>query len=70
MRSTITEHERLRRRSGRTVTGLAREMNYSHTYVSRVEGGEIPASPAYRAKYENIVGVPEDWAFNDDGYAK
>lgn len=59
VRAVISTHEILRRQAGYTVTALARELGVSHTYVSRVEGGEITPSPRYREGAARALGVAE-----------
>jgi len=58
-RQVITEHERLRRQAGYTVTGFAKALGVSHCLVSRIEGGQVTASPRYREKASALLGVPE-----------
>jgi transcriptional regulator with XRE-family HTH domain len=48
---------------GYSVTALASEIGYSHTYVSRVEGGQIPASARYRKAVSKALRVPEAMIF-------
>ena len=59
VRREVSAHELLRRRAGFSVTELARELGVSHTYVSRVESGEIGASPRYREAAAGALGVYE-----------
>jgi transcriptional regulator with XRE-family HTH domain len=55
----ITEHERLRRLIGLSVTGLADRMGYSHGYISMVEAGHSRPSARYRRAAALALGVPE-----------
>lgn len=59
----ITEHERLRRLRGLSVTDMARETGFSHGYVSMVEGGQERGSARYRAAATRVLGVPEGMVF-------
>lgn len=59
----ITEHERLRRLRGLSVTEQARETGFSHAYVSMVEGGQLKASERYRAAAARVLRVPEATLF-------
>jgi transcriptional regulator with XRE-family HTH domain len=69
LKQAITRHEEIRRRSGYTVTALARAASYSHPYVSRVESRDIPASAKYRLAVSGLLGVPEDLIFDEGGWA-
>ena len=64
VRKEITAHEIARRRAGFTVTALARRIGVSHTYVSRVECGEILPSPRYSAEAARLLGLPEGELFD------
>ena len=68
-RQTITRHEQFRRQSGYTVTGLAKTVGVSHTYVSRIEGQHVKASARYRKKAARLFGVREALLFDKDGRA-
>ena len=61
---TISEHERLRRRAGYSVTGLAQALGFTHSYVSQVEAGLDP-SARYRRAFAEHIGVAEALVFND-----
>ena len=69
-RTKVTEHERTRRAHGLGVGDLAAEVTVSHAYVSQIEGGQIPASPAYRRRVGALLGVPEKVLFDERGYAR
>ena len=69
-RAVITKHEEVRRQTGYTVTGLARAFGMSHTYVSRIEGQEIPASDRYRRLVARLFGVRQALLFSEDGRAR
>jgi transcriptional regulator with XRE-family HTH domain len=60
----ISTHEEFRRRRGFTVTELARAIDFSHAYVSRVEGGDLRPSARYRAAVAKALRVPEDVVFD------
>jgi transcriptional regulator with XRE-family HTH domain len=62
----ITEHERLRRRAGFSVTGFGTATGYSHTYVSRVESGDLRPSSEYRRKAAKVLRVPERLLFGEE----
>ena len=64
VRRCITAHEEIRRRSGFTVTELARKIGFSHAYVSRVEGRGLHPSPRYRKAVAQALGVPEELLFD------
>lgn len=70
VRTRITKHEEHRRSQGYSVTGLARELDRSHTYVSRVESGEISASPWYRSRVSELLEVSEQDLFDGDGVVR
>lgn len=55
--------EEVRRRCGYSVTELARQIGFSHAYVSRVEGGDLRPSPRYRVAVAGVLRVPEDVIF-------
>lgn len=55
----ISEHERLRRRAGLTVTEFARVVGFSHAYVSQIETGRLRPSSRYRSAAAIALGVPE-----------
>jgi transcriptional regulator with XRE-family HTH domain len=59
----ITEHERLRRLRSLSVTEMALETGFSHSYVSQVEGGYLPPSDRYRAAAARVLGVPVEALF-------
>jgi transcriptional regulator with XRE-family HTH domain len=61
----ITEHERLRRLRGLSVTGMAVETAFSHSYVSQVEGGHLPPSDRYRAAAARVLGIPVEALFSE-----
>ena len=61
----FSRHEEIRRRRGYTVTGLARALGFSHAYVSRVEGGQVPPSPRYRRAVSKLLKVPEEFLFGE-----
>ena len=63
MRREISEHERIRRKRGYTLTALAREIGVSRTYCSLVEGGLEKPSVRYREAASRALGVPEDLLF-------
>ena len=69
-RTRISEHERARRARGLGVGALGAGIDVSHAYVSRIEGGQIPASPAYRRRVSKLLGVPEKVLFDDQGFAR
>jgi transcriptional regulator with XRE-family HTH domain len=56
---TITEHERIRRLEGRSVTGMAEATGFSHALVSMVEARTVKPSARYRAAACRVLGVPE-----------
>ena len=62
----ITEHERLRRLTHRSVTELAREIGFSHSYVSQVESGRVRPSLRYRKAVARALGMPEGVLFGDE----
>ena len=64
VRRSITAHEEIRRRTGLTVTGLARVVGFSHAYVSRVEGRDLRPSARYREAVAQALGVPEELLFD------
>jgi transcriptional regulator with XRE-family HTH domain len=64
----ITEHERFRRLLGLSVTEQARRTEFSHAYVSMVEGGQVRASARYRAAASRVLGVPESALFPELGH--
>ena len=66
VRQEITRHEEFRRRRGYGVTALARAIGYSHTYVSRVEGGQVKPSPRYRRAVARLLKVPEELIFGEE----
>lgn len=68
-RTVITRHEQFRRQAGYTVTGLAKAIGVSHTYVSRIEGQEVPASARYRKAAARLFGVRQALVFDQDGRA-
>jgi transcriptional regulator with XRE-family HTH domain len=63
MRRTISKHEEIRRLRGFTVSALAEEIGFSHSYVSLVEGGLEKPSARYRKAAARVLGVPEDLIF-------
>jgi transcriptional regulator with XRE-family HTH domain len=63
VRPVITRHERARRRAGYSVSAVARTLGVSHTYVSRVESGEIDPSSRYRTVISELFGVAEETLF-------
>lgn len=69
VRRTISPHEQFRRRAGYSVTGLAKALDYSHSYVSQVEGGSLPPSEEYRRRFCELLGVPEDMVFDGEDAA-
>ncbi len=69
-RTRVTEHERARRTRGLGVVSLGTKVDVSHAYVSRIEGGRVPASAAYRRKVAKILGLPEDILFDDKGFVR
>jgi DNA-binding XRE family transcriptional regulator len=68
-RTVITRHEQFRRQAGYTVTGLARKIGVSHTYVSRIEGQDVSASVRYRKTVARLFGVRQALLFDKDGRA-
>jgi transcriptional regulator with XRE-family HTH domain len=58
-RRSISRHEELRRQFGFTVTELADRVEFSHAYVSMVEGGTRKPSPRYRRKVAECLEIPE-----------
>jgi transcriptional regulator with XRE-family HTH domain len=62
---TITEHEKIRRLRGHSVTHLARLTGFSHGYVSMVEGGQVRPSARYRSAAASALEVPESILFPD-----
>jgi transcriptional regulator with XRE-family HTH domain len=66
VRREISAHEQFRRRRGYSVTGLGRALGYSHTYVSRVEGGQVKPSPRYRRAVARLLKVPEELIFGEE----
>ena len=69
-RTRITEHERTRRARGLGVGALGADVKVSHAYVSRIEGGQIPASDGYRRRVSARLDVPETVLFDERGYAR
>ena len=67
VRRTITPHEVFRRRAGLGVVELAQGLGVSHTYVSRVESGEITPSVRYREAVAEVLGVRSDVLFPTGG---
>lgn len=67
-RQVITEHERLRRQAGYTVTEFARALGVSHCLVSRIEGGQVCPSTRYRKICSELLGVPERFIFPDESH--
>lgn len=65
-RPIITEHERIRRQRGLSITELARRMGYSRPTVSLIEGGRQKPSPRYRAAAARVLRVPEDLIFTPE----
>jgi transcriptional regulator with XRE-family HTH domain len=63
VRRTISQHEQIRRQFGYSVTGLATGINFSHAYVSRVEGGTLKPSARYREAVSEFLGVPQELIF-------
>jgi transcriptional regulator with XRE-family HTH domain len=63
IRTIITDHERVRRRSGYSVTGLAKAVGFSHAYVSQIEGGDRRPSSRYRTAASLVLQVPENQLF-------
>lgn len=70
VRTEISEHERFRRQLGLSVTGVAERVPCSHAYVSRIEGGLIPASARYRKAVAKLFGVSEALLFDEDGWRR
>jgi transcriptional regulator with XRE-family HTH domain len=58
VRRAITTQEVMRRRCGFSVTELAREIGFSHAYVSRVEGGNLRPSARYRKAVTQALRIP------------
>jgi transcriptional regulator with XRE-family HTH domain len=67
VRRTISRHEELRRAVGLTVTAVAATIGVSRAYASRVEGGLIPASLRYQRAFAQLLRVPENFVFDEDG---
>lgn len=59
----VTEHERLRRLRGLSVSEMAVRTAFSHSYVSQVEGGHLPPSDRYQAAAARVLGVPVEAVF-------
>lgn len=59
----ITQHEKIRRLSGLSVTTLAGRTGFSHPYVSMVEGCRTRPSARYRAAAAEALDVPESVLF-------
>ena len=66
-RSRITQHEVLRRQRGLMTKDIASAIGVSSAYVSLIEGGLKPASPRYRKGLSDLLKVPEDIIFDDQG---
>ena len=62
---SISEHERYRRLRGLSITELARAINRSRPYVSRVEGGYEKPSADYRAAVARVLEVDEKLIFGE-----
>jgi transcriptional regulator with XRE-family HTH domain len=60
---TISEHERIRRLRGISVTEQGRRTGYSHGYISMVESGKVRPSARYRAAAAKVLGLPESAVF-------
>jgi transcriptional regulator with XRE-family HTH domain len=65
----VTRHELLRRQAGYSVSALAAELGFSHSYVSLVEGG-TPASARYRRAVVRVLDEAEGILFDEDGRAR
>jgi transcriptional regulator with XRE-family HTH domain len=63
----VSEHERIRRRRGLSVTVMAALTGVSHAYVSQIETGRARASAKYRAAAAAALGVPENVLFPENG---
>ena len=63
MARPITRHEEYRRLRGYTVTGLADAIDFSHAFVSQVEGGVRKPSARYREAVSKVLRVPEELLF-------
>jgi transcriptional regulator with XRE-family HTH domain len=63
--TAVTEHERLRRLTGRSVTGMAEATGFSHALISMIEAGTVKPSARYRAAACRVLGVPERVLFPD-----
>jgi transcriptional regulator with XRE-family HTH domain len=61
----ITRHEEFRRARGLTITELAAAIDRSRPYVSRVEGGYIKPSAAYRRDVARVLEVDERLIFGE-----
>lgn len=70
VRTQISEHERLRRERGLSVTALAGAVGVTHPYVSQIEGGRIAASRKYREAVSLLLGVTEDVLFDEAGVVR
>lgn len=49
---------------GRSLTWLARETGFSHSYVKQVSAGLEKGSPRFRAACATLLGVPEHELFH------
>lgn len=49
---------------GRSLTWLARETGFSHSYVKQVSAGLEKGSPRFRAACAALLGVPEHELFH------
>lgn len=70
VRTHISRHEQARRGKGLSIVALARAAGFSHAYVSRIEGGLIPASARYQTKVEALLEVPKSWLFDSTGRSR
>ncbi len=66
VRTTISEHERFRRKAGLGVTEMAQRLGFSHAYVSQIESGRIRPSKRYRRAVADLFCLAEEWIFDDE----
>lgn len=69
-RTRISLHEALRRQRGLLNKDIAEGVPCSHPYVSLIEGGLKPASARYRKAVAEMLRVPEDVIFDEDGWVR
>lgn len=66
VRARVTRHEELRRALGFGVQQFAREVGFSHGYVSQIEGGDR-ASARYRKAAAKALRTPVEVLFDENG---